>query len=42
VKLSLSRGGPNVVANFLVEDDQASGISLILDREIEKRLTNLA
>ena len=37
MQLSLPRGGPDVGANFIVEDDQARGVALILNRQIEKR-----
>ncbi len=37
VELALARRRADVVAHFVVEDDQAGGVALILDREIEKR-----
>ena len=37
MKLSLARRGPDVGADFVVENDQAGGVALVVDREIEQR-----
>ena len=37
MQLPLPRGWPDVSANFIVEDDQARRVALILNREIEQR-----
>ena len=42
VQLPLARRGADVVAHFVVENDQAGGIALILDGEIEKRRGRVA
>jgi hypothetical protein len=36
VDLSLPGGGPNVVPDFVIEDDQPRGVALIVDRQIEQ------
>ena len=36
-ELALPRGGPDVVAHLIVEDDQAGGVALVLDGEIKQR-----
>ena len=37
VQLALARGGADVVAHLVVEDDQAGGVALVLDGQIEER-----
>src|ERR1017187_9487913 len=37
MELSLPRGRPDVIANFIVEYDQARGVTLIVNGEIEQR-----
>src|SRR5215471_13628080 len=41
-QLSRTRGGPNVVAHFLVEDDEPGRVALIVNGEIEQRRRKVA
>ncbi len=42
LQLPLARGRADVIADFVVENDQAGGVALILDREIKERGRNVA